>query len=260
MTSLPHPGQTSPWTRACRCSSCQPSECSRALRIVPSRANPALVAARQEAALATEWVILRRCKPRPSTAHRLTRTTAPTLAPRPRPEGSSQYRNSALPPTRSMSARPIRPTRLPPLRSATAQIAAASVRQRFSHHAILLRASSKDRCPGRFQCCTSGPRHESARTMASSRDHGRNSRPLDRPNTGWPLSLIRPAGTTAGIGTIIWASRQSLEKLIGTPSIQVTPRRSTRPAGRLRRAFLNPEHAHPERQAHAHLERHPPVT
>ncbi|WP_234336493.1 NAD(P)-binding domain-containing protein [Streptomyces rimosus] len=83
-------GQSSPAIRACKCSSCQPSACNSALRMVPSSRKPALSATRQDAGLATECESRSRCRPSSCTAHRLIRTVADTASPRPRPAGSSQ--------------------------------------------------------------------------------------------------------------------------------------------------------------------------
>ncbi len=83
-------GQSSPAIRACKCSSCQPSACNSALRMVPSSRKPAFSATRQDAGLATECESRSRCRPSSCMAHRLIRTVADTASPRPRPAGSSQ--------------------------------------------------------------------------------------------------------------------------------------------------------------------------
>jgi hypothetical protein len=70
--------------------SCQPSGCRMALRKVPSSANPALAATRQEAGLAVEWSRKSRCSPSSSTAQRATATVAAVATPRPRAAGRTQ--------------------------------------------------------------------------------------------------------------------------------------------------------------------------
>ncbi len=49
------PGRGSPARRACACMSCHPSRCRACALFVPSTANPALAATRQEAPFAVEW-------------------------------------------------------------------------------------------------------------------------------------------------------------------------------------------------------------
>ncbi len=145
--------QISPWTRACRCSSCHPSACSSALRMVPSREYPALSATRQDAGLAagtTPQAMQAKVVQGPLVTHSWPRPPHRPRAPR---GGSS--RRSRRCHRRGRCSHPISPTASPSGR-AMAQIALSSARHRSCMRSILRRASSGVSTSRRFHWRTPG--------------------------------------------------------------------------------------------------------